>query len=87
MVQWQRRIRSGSIRLGKGIQNLGFGAFSVHFCAYKSEPGVRGRSPRRSAPEHRLQQPLLPEGHIVIICHDDVVRQADMHRLQGPFDL
>ena len=49
-IQWLPGIKSDSDRLDKGIQNLGFGAFSVHFCAYKSEPGVRGRNPRRSAP-------------------------------------
>ena len=60
--------------------------------------GTRGPGPRsaplrsrpatgESALRHRLQQPLLPKRHIVIICHNDVVRQADMHRLQGLFDL
>ena len=50
VLQWQCSIRSGSVRLDKGIQNLGFGVFLDTFCTSKKYPGVRGRSPRQSAP-------------------------------------
>ena len=59
-IQWLPGIKSDSDRLDKGIQNLGFGAFSVHFCAYKSEPGVRGRTP---GDQHRgpgAKLPMIP---------------------------
>ena len=44
----QRCLKSDKGRLGKGFQNLGFGGFSVHFWASKSEPrGVGVGSPHK----------------------------------------
>ena len=46
LIQWQRSFPIDKDRLEKGIQNLGFGGFSVHFWASKSEPrGVGAGSP------------------------------------------
>ena len=52
VFQWQRSINSDTDRLGqkRGSSPKGAGAFSVHFCAYKSEPGVWGRGGPNSKP-------------------------------------
>ena len=47
---------------GRGSSPKGAGAFSVHFCAYKSEPGVRGWSPRWQAPAPGVKPPLASTG-------------------------
>lgn len=53
------------VRLDKGFQNLGFGAFSVHFCAYKSEPQGPGPGrPRRKAPGARGRHRPHPLQHL-----------------------
>ena len=57
--QWQLGIKAleRPIRQKRGSSPKGAGAFSVHFCAYKSEPGVRGWSPRWQAPAPGVEPP------------------------------
>src|SRR5699024_3739518 len=56
-------FKSDRDQLGKGIQNLGFGGFSVHFWAAKSEPrGSGARSPRFSHRPGGRNSPTLGRG-------------------------
>ena len=95
LVQWLRSIKSDTDRLGKkrgpGCPRRFFRPLlGVQKWTRRRQNSAEGRCPpirRHLAEKALLQQPLLPEGHIGVIRHDDVVRQADMHRLQGLFDL